>query len=171
MSSKILSQLPILKSYEKLWPAFVQNKPSGLCIKEGIKTSLATIVPLRIIGVPRTFPKGQISPPITIEAHQGTHHIITTLNTTRQMHHDGCKTQSSQWTSVVREPPTVDEEEEETLEGGGPNMANTTINPPTASRIMPQTQGTRQMPVFNADKRDTMPGNALKGNNTHRTIG
>src|SRR6266403_2276409 len=148
MSSKILSQLPILKSYEKLWPAFVQNKPSGLCIKEGIKTKLTTIVPLRIIGVPRTFPKGQISLPTIIEVHQGTHHIITPLNTTHPMHHDGCKTRLYQWTLVVQEPPITDKEEEEALEEG----ANTTINPLTIFKTTPQTQGTHQMPAFNADK-------------------
>jgi len=112
----------------------VQSKPSGLYTKEEIKTRLTTIVPLRITGIPRTFPKGQISLLITIEARQ-----ITTPNTTHPMHHDGCKTRLYQWTLAIQEPPTVDEEDEEALEEEGASMANTTINPLITSRITPQT--------------------------------
>jgi len=58
----------------------------------------------------------------------------------------------------------VDEEEEA-------NTDSITTNPPTASRIMPQPRETRQMPVFNVDKWGTMPENALKGNDAHKTPG
>ncbi len=139
MSSKILNQPPTPKFCKRLWLAFAQNKPFGPCIKEGIKTSPTTIVPLKIIGIPRMLLKDQTSPLITTEAHQGTHRTTTTPNTTYRMHHGGCKTWWSRWTSVAQEPLTADEEEEETLEEEEANMANITINPPTASRITPQT--------------------------------
>ena len=84
------------------------------------------------------------------------------------MHHDGCKTRLSQWTSAILGPLTMDEEEEETL---GEEGANITTNPPTASRTMPRAQGTLQMPAFNVDKQDTMPENALKDNNAPETTG
>jgi len=114
----------------------MQNKPSELCTKEEIKVKLATIVPLRIIGVPRTFPKGQTSLLTIIKARQEAHQT-TTPNTTRPMHHDGCKTWPYQWILAVQEPPTMDKEDKETLEEEGVNMANTTINPPTTFKTMP----------------------------------
>src|SRR6266481_6304568 len=115
----------------------MQNKPFGPCTKEETKTNLVTIAPLRVIGAPRTFPKGQTSPLIiTTKAHQGTHRIATILNTTHRMHHNGCKIWLSQWTSAAQGPPIVDKEGE-VLEEDEANTANITTNPPTASRITP----------------------------------
>ena len=154
MCSKTPSQLLILKFCEKPWLVSTQNKPFGHCTKgEGkTKTNQMTIEPLKITGVPRTFPNDQTSLPITIKARQGTHHLITVLNITRPTHHDGCKTQPYQWISAVLGHPTMDEEEEAPLEGEGANTRSITINPLTASRIMPQQQGTRQTPAFNVGK-------------------
>jgi len=53
------------------------------------------------------------------------------------MHHNGCKTWPSQWTSAILGPSTVEGEEEETLEEEG---ANITTNLLTASKAMPQIQ-------------------------------
>src|SRR6266436_1156700 len=152
MSSKTPNRPPTLRFYEKPYPASAQNKPSGLCIKEGIKTKVTTTAPPRIIGVPKTFPKGQVFPPTTTEVRQGTHHITTVLNTTCQTHHDGCKTRLYQWTSVIQEPPLADKEEEEALEAEGANTPNITINPLTISKTMPRTWETHQTPVFSAGK-------------------
>ncbi len=84
--------------------------------------------------------------------HQGTHHSITLLNTTRQTHHDGCKTQPYQWTLAVQGHPTVDEEEEALSEEEEANMDNTTINLPIASRTMLQPRETLQTLASNVDK-------------------
>ena len=84
------------------------------------------------------------------------------------MHHAGCKTRPSPWTSAEQGPSTMEEEEEETSEE---EEANTITNLPIVSKTMPQTQGTHQMPVSNVDKWDITPENALKGSNVPETTG
>jgi len=114
-----------------------QNKQSGPSTKEETKTNPPITVPLRITGVHRTHSsKDQPFPPTIIMPHKGTSRTATLLNITHQMHHNGCRMQLSQWTLVAPEPSTMEEEGEETSEG---EEANTTINPPPASRVTPQT--------------------------------
>jgi len=128
----------------------VQNKQSGPCIREEIKTNLPIIVPLRITGIHKTlFNKDQISPPITIVPHKGTYRTAILPNITHQMHHDGCKIQLSQWTLAILEPSIAEEEDEETLEE---EEANTTTSLLTDSKAMPQVRGTLPTCVSNVDK-------------------
>jgi len=126
-----------------------QNKPSGPFTKGEIKTNQTTIVPLRIIGIPKTpSNKDQLFLPTTIAPHKEIHHTATIPNITHQTHHDGCKIHLSQWILAILEPLTVEGEEEETSE----EEANTTTNLPIASKAMPQTQETPQMLVSNVGK-------------------
>ncbi len=68
------------------------------------------------------------------------------------MHHVECKTRPCQWTLAIQEHLTADEEEEAPSEEEEANTDNTTINLPTASKIMPQPRETHQTPVSNVDK-------------------
>src|SRR6266403_1300932 len=114
----------------------MQSKPFGLSTKEGVKTNRTATALLRITGGPKTHSnKGQPFLLTTIVAHKETYCITIIPNTIHRTHHDGCRTQPSQWTLAVLGPLTMEEEEEETL---GEEEANTTINLLTAFKEMPQ---------------------------------